>query len=69
MKTENKRVDLYCRRCRKSLHMSYELTGDIESPVLPNIIMKCACCNRVLTFRHYKESQIVQHMKGEKYYI
>lgn len=66
---ENKTIDLYCKRCRKSLHVAYELTGDMESPVLPNITMKCTCCTRVMTFKNYKERQIVERMKNNKYYI
>ena len=69
MTRENKTIDLYCKRCRKSLHVAYELTGDMESPVLLNITMKCTCCTRVVTFKNYKERQIVERMKNDKYYI
>lgn len=66
---EETKIDLYCRRCRKSLHITYKLSGNLESPVLPNITIKCACCTRVLIFKNANEEQIVAHMKNGKCYI
>ena len=62
-------IDLYCRRCRRSLHVSYDVTGDPESLVLPHVTIKCACCNRVMIFKNAHEEQIVAHLKNGKYYI
>ena len=62
-------VDLYCRRCRRSLHVSYDVTGDPESPVLPHITLKCPYCTRVMSFKRFQESRLVAHMKDGKYYI
>ncbi len=36
MVKDSKRIDLYCRHCRKSLHIDYKLTGFPDSTVLPN---------------------------------
>ena len=66
---KNMKVDLYCRRCRKSLHISYKLTGDPQSPVLPNITLKCGCCTRVMMLRNFKEHHILEHLKDNKYYL
>lgn len=66
---ETKRIDLYCRRCRKSLHVAYELTGNPDSPVLPNITMKCSCCTRTMVFKKYTESHLAGHTKSGKYYV
>ena len=69
LEREIKRIDLYCRRCRKSLHIAYEPTGDPDFPVLSNITMKCAHCARVMEFKGYRERQIMERAKSDKYYI
>ncbi len=67
---EDKRVvDFYCKRCRKSLHISYELTGDPLSPVLSNITLKCRCCTRTMVLKKFMEQHILKHMKDDKYYL
>lgn len=63
------KIELYCRRCRKFLHIVYNVTGDPESPVLPNVVIKCACCTRLLIFKNANEEQIVAHIKNGKCYI
>ena len=69
MVNERKYIDLYCRRCRKSLHVNYELTGDPDSPVLPNITMKCGCCTRTMVFKKYTEGILAGRTKSNKYYV
>ncbi|MBP3195800.1 MAG: hypothetical protein J6N21_02190 [Butyrivibrio sp.] len=69
MVKDSKRVDLYCKCCRKSLHMAYELTGHPDSPLLPSIIMKCPCCTKVVTFKKYIERNITEGMKNNRYYL
>jgi len=49
--------------------MAYELTGYPDSPLLPNIIMKCPCCTKVMTFKKYTEKNITEGMKDNKYYL
>ncbi len=62
-------IDLYCRRCRRSLHVSYDVTGDPDAPVLPNVVIKCIRCTRVMNVKNYTEHQILEHTKNNKYYI
>ncbi len=67
---EDKRViDFYCKRCRKSLHISYGLTGDPQTPVLSNITLKCGCCTRTMVLKNFEEHHILEHMKDNKYYL
>lgn len=61
-------INLYCRRCRRYLHVAYDVTGDPESPVLPNVVITCEHCHRVLTFKNYREGRIVEH-KNDKFFI
>ena len=49
--------------------MSYDVTGDPESPVLPNVTIKCGYCHRVMTFKNYREGRIVEHMKNDKFFV
>ena len=68
MTTENGKVDLYCRRCRKSLHLTYEFTGDMESPVMLNITMKCPNCTRAVEFKGIKERHVIGSRRHNKFY-
>ncbi|SFL29010.1 hypothetical protein SAMN05216390_11731 [Lachnospiraceae bacterium KH1T2] len=69
MTIENGKVDFYCQRCRKSLHLTYGLTGKMDSPVMPNITMKCPHCTRALEFKDIKERHLLGCRKSNKYYI
>lgn len=53
-------IDFYCKKCRKSMKMSYELTGDESAPVMNGIIIRCHThkCTRVVTLKNYTEGQI-----------
>lgn len=67
-----KKIDFYCKRCKKSLGVSYEATGDESTPVLTGVTMKCHThkCVRVLAFKNMTEGYIIEHAKGsDKLYI
>lgn len=34
-------IDFYCKKCKKSMKMSYIPTGNIDAPVLSGMILKC----------------------------
>ena len=34
-------VDLYCKKCKKSMKMSYMVSGDKDAPVLTGITIRC----------------------------
>lgn len=69
MENEAKEVDLYCRRCRKSLHIRYACTGSAEVSALRNITVTCACCTRVITFHDRWESLFMNCGTGGKLYV
>ncbi|MDD3138860.1 MAG: hypothetical protein PHX08_07810 [Lachnospiraceae bacterium] len=62
-------IDFYCKRCNKSLHMSYEITGNDNAPVLPNVIIKCTHCKRALFLRNYTEKKLLEGSVNGKFYI
>lgn len=48
-------IVFYCKRCKKSLHISYQITGVDNALILPNVIIKCTHCKRVLFLKKYTE--------------
>ena len=34
-------VDLYCKKCKKSMKMSYMVSGEKDAPVLTGITIRC----------------------------
>ncbi len=62
-------IELYCRRCRKSMHITYAFSGDEEAPVLPNVTIKCVHCKRVMEFKKYREKDLMKYAGKEIMYI
>lgn len=62
-------ITFYCKNCKKSLHMAYQLTGNDDALVLPNIIIKCTHCKRALCLKKYTEKQLLEHAVGDRFYI
>ena len=50
-------IDFYCKKCRKSMRISYALTGDRTAPAMNGIMIKCT---RVVTLKNFTEGQIVE---------
>ena len=53
-------IDFYCKKCRKSMRISYALTGDDNASAMNGIIIKCHThkCTRVVTLKNFTEGQI-----------
>ena len=67
-----KKIDFYCKRCKKSLGVSYEATGDESTPVLTGVTMKCHThkCVRVLAFKNMTEGEILKRgVENGKLYV
>ena len=66
-----KQIDFYCRKCKKSMKMTYELSGEDETPVFNGMVMRCHTnkCKRVMMLKNYTEGKIKRHMdeKGKCY--
>ena len=54
-------IEFYCKKCRKSMKISYALTGDKSTPVLAGITIRCHThkCTRVVMLKNYTEGQIL----------
>jgi hypothetical protein len=64
-------IQFYCRRCKKSLRISYFLTGDDNAPVLPSVQIICnqKTCRRVMYLKNYTEKMLVENSVDGKFYI
>lgn len=63
-------IKFHCRKCRKSMGMTYLVTGDADSPVLPNVMMKCHTCKKVSTLKKFTEGMVVAKAdKESKFYL
>ena len=64
-------IQFYCRRCKKSLRISYILTGDDNAPVLPNVQIICnqKTCRRAMYLKNYTEKQLIENSVDGKFYM
>ena len=62
VKSRMQAIDFYCKKCRKSMRISYALTGDRTAPAMNGIMIKCHThkCTRVVTLKNFTEGQIVE---------
>ncbi len=60
VKSQLQAIDFYCKKCRKSMRISYALTGDDNAPAMNGIMIKCHThkCTRVVTLKNFTEGQI-----------
>lgn len=42
VKSQLQAIDFYCKKCKKSMRISYALTGDDNAPAMNGIIIKSA---------------------------
>ncbi len=67
-----KQIDFFCKKCHKSMKMSYAVTGNTDDIVLNGMMMRCHTnkCTRVVTFKKYTEGMIVANAdKDGKFYV
>ena len=64
-------IYFFCKKCRKSLGVTYTLTGDDNAPVLPNIMIKCSHnhSKRDMFLNNYKENKLIKNATGDKFYM
>ncbi len=64
---ELKQIEFYCKKCRKSMRMSYLITGIDDAPVLPGMIIRCHTnrCTRVKVVKKYTEEMVIARADNE----
>ncbi|MCQ4754630.1 hypothetical protein [Enterocloster bolteae] len=64
---ENKQIDFYCKKCGKSMKMTYSISGDNDAPVLPGMIIRCHInkCTRVMILKKYTEGMVIAQADKE----
>ena len=62
VKSRMQAIECYCKKCRKSMRISYALTGDRTAPAMNGIMIKCHThkCTRVVTLKNFTEGQIIE---------
>ena len=60
VKSQLQAIDFYCKKCKKSMRISYALTGDDNASAMNGIMIKCHTnkCTRVVTLKNFTEGQI-----------
>ncbi len=64
---EDMDIDFYCRKCRKSMKMSYTTTGDEKALVMNGVLFRCHThkCIRAVMLKNYTEGKII--MRTDSY--
>lgn len=65
---------LFDKCARKILPVSYEITGDGNAPVLPNVIIRSPYKTkdgrkRVITLKKFTEQMLIERAVDGKYYV
>ncbi len=74
MKKDTKRqfteVHFFCKRCKKIMSVTYQITGDDNAPVLPSIVLKCQThkCVRAISFKNFTEKELLAHTDDKGVY-
>ena len=66
------KIDLYCKNCKKSMKMTYELTGDDHVPVMNGMTIRCHThkCIRVVALKNFTEGQMRSRADAQgRYYL
>lgn len=53
-------IKFFCKKCKKSMRISYFVSGDDMAPAMNGIMIKCNTrkCNRVVTLKNFTEGKI-----------
>ena len=65
-------ITFYCKQCKKSMRISYNLSGDDETTVMNGLMLKCHThkCTRVVIPKNYTEGQLRKGADASrKYYL
>ena len=67
VKTCMQEINFYCRKCKKSLKMSYTPCGDDAVPAMNGIMIRCRTnkCTRVVIFRNFTEGNIISSAEAD----
>ncbi len=58
-------IDVYCKRCKSSMHITCRLSGKPDRELLNGVIMKCSKYKRVITFMKLTEDMVPSQVNSE----
>lgn len=63
-------IEFYCKKCKKSMKMSYMTTGNHEVPIMVGMTFKCHTCKKVSVMKNYTEGNVVSKVdKDNRFYL
>lgn len=63
-------INFYCKKCGKSMRISYEIKGRPRRPVMARITLKCHICKKVSVMRNFTEERLLIGVdKNSHYYL
>ena len=63
-------IDFYCKKCGKSMRISYEIMGRHRRPVMSGVTLKCHICKKVSVMKNYTEERLLVGVdKNRHYYL
>ncbi len=54
-----RQIVFYCKNCKCSTKISYDISGDPDKPVLDGVRIKCHRCKRVISLKDTTEGKVV----------
>ena len=56
-------INFYCKKCKKSMKMSYMVSGDKDALVLRGMTIRCHTnkCTRVLMLKNFTEGRLIEN--------
>lgn len=58
-------IKIHCKKCKKSMGLTYNVVGNPLAPVLPNVTMKCHTCKKVSTLKKFTEGTLLERIDKE----
>ena len=58
-------IKIHCKKCKKSIGLTYNAVGKPLALVLPNFTLKCHPSKKVSTLKKYTEQMLLERMDNE----
>ncbi|HPF29566.1 MAG TPA: hypothetical protein PLZ77_05590 [Lachnospiraceae bacterium] len=66
---EIKKIDFYCKICKRTFKAFHMITGEDNTPVMENFGMSCHHCTRVVTLKKKTERELLEQSKNGIFYV
>lgn len=66
---QGEKIIFHCRKCKKSMKISYIVTLKKENAILPDIEVKCHYCGRIMICKKYTEERLLKEVQQGRCYV